>query len=98
VVRSTPWLPPLLGGISGLFGGLVFITVVRSWANPATSFESLKVVVIAALYGPSSHPWCSRGLGRPPSRDERDLAGAPVTGRAAARACGALSIGEDGDP
>ena len=29
MVRTTPWLAPLLGGIGGFFGGLVFITVGR---------------------------------------------------------------------
>ena len=27
MVRTTPWLAPMLGGIGGLFGGLVFLTV-----------------------------------------------------------------------
>ena len=27
IVRTTPWLAPILGGVGGLFGGLVFITV-----------------------------------------------------------------------
>jgi rod shape-determining protein MreD len=51
VVRTTPWLPPILGGIGGLFGGLVFITVGAIVGQPGfLSFESLKVVLIAALY------------------------------------------------
>ncbi len=29
MVRTTPWLAPILGGVGGLFGGLVFITVGR---------------------------------------------------------------------
>ena len=27
MVRTTPWLAPILGGVGGLFGGLVFLTV-----------------------------------------------------------------------
>jgi rod shape-determining protein MreD len=51
VVRTTPWLAPLLGGIGGLFGGLVFITVGAITGQPGfLSLESLKVVVIAAAY------------------------------------------------
>jgi hypothetical protein len=50
-VRTTPWLAPLLGGTGGLFGGLVFLTVGAVVGQPGyLSFESLKVVVIAALY------------------------------------------------
>ena len=51
IVRTTPWLAPLLGGIGGFFGGLVFLTVGAIVGQPGyLSFESLKVVVIAALY------------------------------------------------
>jgi rod shape-determining protein MreD len=51
MVRTTPWLPPILGGIGGLLGGLVFITVGAIVGQPGfLSFESLKVVLIAALY------------------------------------------------
>jgi rod shape-determining protein MreD len=51
LVRTTPWLPPLLGGLGGLFGGLVFITVGAVIGQPGfLSMESLKVVLIAACY------------------------------------------------
>jgi rod shape-determining protein MreD len=51
VVRTTPWLAPLLGGLGGLFGGLVFLTAGAIVGQTGyLSFESLKVVVIAALY------------------------------------------------
>ncbi|MEX2100416.1 MAG: rod shape-determining protein MreD [Acidimicrobiia bacterium] len=51
MVRTTPRLAPLLGFFGGLFGGLVFITVgALVGQNGFLSFESLKIVVIAALY------------------------------------------------
>jgi rod shape-determining protein MreD len=51
MVRTTPWLAPMLGGIGGLFGGLVFITVGAVVGQPGfLSYESLKIVIIAALY------------------------------------------------
>ena len=51
MVRTTPWLAPLLGGLGGLFGGLVFITAgaVVGQSGFLTA-ESLKVVLIASLY------------------------------------------------
>jgi rod shape-determining protein MreD len=73
VVRTTPWLPPLLGGIGGLVGGLVFITVGAVVGQPGfLSFESLRVVLIAALYdaliAPLVFPIVRRAARRP-SRD-----------------------------
>jgi len=51
MVRTTPWLPPILGGIGGLLGGLVFITVGAIVGQPGfLSSESLKAVLIAGLY------------------------------------------------
>jgi rod shape-determining protein MreD len=51
VVRTTRWLAPILGGVGGLFGGLVFITVGAVVGQPGMlSFDSLRIVVIAACY------------------------------------------------
>jgi rod shape-determining protein MreD len=51
VVRTTPWLAPILGGIGGMFGGLVFITAGALVGQSGfLSFESLKVVAISALF------------------------------------------------
>ena len=51
VVRTTPWLAPILGGIGGLFGGLVFLTAGAVVGQSGfLSFESLKIVVISAMF------------------------------------------------
>jgi rod shape-determining protein MreD len=51
VVRTTPWLAPILGGIGGLFGGLVFITAGAVVGQPEMlSLDSLRIVIIAAIY------------------------------------------------
>jgi rod shape-determining protein MreD len=51
VVRTTPWLAPILGGVGGLFGGLVFLTAGAIVGQPGfLSFASLRIVVISALY------------------------------------------------
>jgi rod shape-determining protein MreD len=51
MVRTTPRIAPLLGGLGGLFGGLVFITAGAIVGQSGfLSFASLKTVVIAALY------------------------------------------------
>jgi hypothetical protein len=50
-VRTTPWLAPILGGVGGLFGGLVFLTAGAVVGQPGfLSFESLKIVVISAAF------------------------------------------------
>jgi rod shape-determining protein MreD len=72
MVRSTPWLAPLLGGIGGFFGGLVFITVGAIVGQSGfLSFESLKIVVIASLYdaliAPAVFPVVRRAARRPES-------------------------------
>jgi hypothetical protein len=51
LVRRTPWLAPILGGIGGLFGGLVFITAGAIVGQDGMlSFDSLRIVLIAAAY------------------------------------------------
>ena len=51
VVRTTPWLAPILGGIGGLFGGLVFLTAGAVVGQPGfLSFDSLRIVFIASIY------------------------------------------------
>ncbi len=51
VVRTTPWLAPILGGIGGLFGGLVFITAGAIVGQSGMlSFDSLRIVIIASIY------------------------------------------------
>jgi rod shape-determining protein MreD len=50
MVRSTPWLAPILGGIGGLFGGLVFITAGAVVGQSGMlSTDSLRIVLIAAV-------------------------------------------------
>jgi rod shape-determining protein MreD len=50
VVRTTPWLAPILGGIGGFVGGLVFLTAGALVGQSGfLSFESLKIVVISAV-------------------------------------------------
>ena len=50
VVRTTPWLAPILGFIGGLFGGLVFLTAGALVGQPGfLAFESLKTVMISAV-------------------------------------------------
>jgi rod shape-determining protein MreD len=51
IVRSSPWLAPVLGGLGGLFGGLVFITVgAIVGQDQLLTMHSVQVVVISALY------------------------------------------------
>ena len=51
MVRTTPWLAPLLGGIGGFFGGLVFLTAGAVVGQPGfLSFDSLRIVLIASIY------------------------------------------------
>jgi rod shape-determining protein MreD len=51
VVRTSPWLAPILGGVGGLFGGLVFITAGAIVGQPGMlSFDSLRIVIIASVY------------------------------------------------
>jgi rod shape-determining protein MreD len=51
LVRKTPWLAPILGGLGGLFGGLVFITAGAIVGQDGMlSFDSLRIVLIAAAY------------------------------------------------
>jgi rod shape-determining protein MreD len=51
VVRTTPWLAPILGGVGGLFGGLVFITAGAVVGQSGfLSLESLRIVVISAMF------------------------------------------------
>ena len=50
VVRTTPWLAPILGGVGGFFGGLVFLTAGALVGQSGfLSFESLKIVAISAV-------------------------------------------------
>jgi len=51
VVRTTPWLAPILGGVGGLFGGLVFLTAGAIVGQPGfLSLDSLRIVIIASIY------------------------------------------------
>ncbi len=51
VVRTTPWLAPILGGVGGLFGGLVFITAGAIVGQSGyLSLESLRIVLISATF------------------------------------------------
>jgi rod shape-determining protein MreD len=51
IVRTSPWLAPVLGGLGGLFGGLVFITVgAVVGQDQLLSMHGVQVVVVSALY------------------------------------------------
>jgi rod shape-determining protein MreD len=51
MVRRPPFLAPLIGGVGGFFGGLVFLAVGAVVGEVGfLSFASLKTVTIAALY------------------------------------------------
>jgi rod shape-determining protein MreD len=51
IVRTTPWLPLILGGLGGLFGGLVFLLVGGAVGEPGfLSTAGLRSVLIAAAY------------------------------------------------
>ncbi len=51
IVRTSPWIAPAIGGVGGLFGGLVFISVGALVGEAGfLSMASLKTVLIAALY------------------------------------------------
>ncbi len=82
VVRTTPWLAPILGGIGGLFGGLVFITAGAIVGQPGfLSFDSLRIVIIASIYdaviAPAGVP--AGAPGGPARRRAGCLAGPRVT-------------------
>ena len=51
MVRTPPAIAPLLGGMGGFFGGLVFLSIGAVIGESGfLSFASLKTVLIAALY------------------------------------------------
>jgi rod shape-determining protein MreD len=51
IVRSSPWLAPILGGIGGFVGGLVFIAIGAMVGQEGfLSAGSIKTVLIAALF------------------------------------------------
>jgi rod shape-determining protein MreD len=71
VVRTTPWLAPVLGGIGGLFGGLVFLTAGAIVGQPGfLSFDSLRIVIIASIYDALIAPLVFPVVRRAARRDE----------------------------
>jgi len=51
IVRTTPWLYPLLGGLGGLFGGLVFIAVGGIVGqDQLLSVHGVQVVLVSAVW------------------------------------------------
>lgn len=51
MLRSSRWVAPLLGGVGGLFGGLVFVTVgALAGREHLLTVHNLQVVAIAAVY------------------------------------------------
>ena len=77
IVRSSPWIAPVLGGVGGLFGGLVFISVGAMVGQDGfLSMASLKTVLIAALYdaliAPVVFPIVRRAAREPEAAGLRD--------------------------
>jgi len=51
IVRSSPWIAPILGGVGGLFGGLLFISIGAMVGQEGfLSAAAIKTVLIAALF------------------------------------------------
>jgi rod shape-determining protein MreD len=51
IVRSTPWLYPMIGGLGGLFGGLVFIAVGGMVGqDQLLSVHGVQIVVVSAVW------------------------------------------------
>jgi len=51
IVRTTPWLYPMIGGIGGLFGGLVFIVVGGVVGQEGLlSTHGVQIVVVSAIW------------------------------------------------
>jgi len=51
IVRTTPWLYPMIGGLGGLFGGLVFITVgAVVGQDQLLSMHGVQIVVVSAVW------------------------------------------------
>ena len=72
MVRRPPAIAPLLGGIGGFFGGLVFLSIGAVVGESGfLSFASLKTVAIAAVYdaliAPIVFPLVRRAARRSPN-------------------------------
>ena len=51
IVRTTPWLYPMIGGLGGLFGGLVFIVVGGVVGQEGLlSVHGVQIVVVTAVW------------------------------------------------
>ncbi|MFN8025911.1 MAG: rod shape-determining protein MreD [Acidimicrobiia bacterium] len=51
IVRSTPWLYPMIGGLGGLFGGFVFIVVGGIVGQEGLlSMHGVQIVVVSAVW------------------------------------------------
>ena len=51
IVRATPWLYPVIGGLGGLFGGLVFIVVGGIVGqDELLSVHGVQIVVVSAVW------------------------------------------------
>jgi rod shape-determining protein MreD len=51
IVRTTPWLYPMIGGLGGLFGGMVFITVgAVVGQDQLLSMHGVQIVVVSAVW------------------------------------------------
>jgi rod shape-determining protein MreD len=80
IVRTSPWLAPMLGGAGGLFGGVVFISVGAVVGQEGfLSVASLKTVLIAALLdaliAPIVFPIVRRAAREPEGSGLRDWGG-----------------------
>lgn len=57
IVRHTHWLYPTIGGLGGLFGGLVFITVgAVVGQDQLLSVHGVQIVVVSALWDAALAP------------------------------------------
>ncbi|MCZ7530532.1 MAG: hypothetical protein M5U31_09445 [Acidimicrobiia bacterium] len=51
LIRASIWITPLIGGMAGLFGGLLFVTVgILAGQDQLMTARTLTIVFVSALY------------------------------------------------